>query len=179
MSEDSTQRAMLKRISLGGLVALTVVAGCSSPVGPDPTETVHRLEFIASVECPATGAGVMSRRTFTFEVVEHRSEPSVFRLRGPFNERPNMGDLVVRLTSTRGAVSGTVIGGGLSSDGVHTFSTWEDHNRRSPAPVRGISARAGIIEGTFSGYVTYSVFRTAGGGECTSAGHVWRLTQQG
>lgn len=113
-------------------------------------------------------------RTFDFEVTENPS--GVFRLERPFDDRPNGGDLELRLISTQGPVSGVLSGGGLAADGVHTFAAWESSSRTGAAQLRGVRLAQGRFEGSFACYVTFSVFRTAGGGQCTATDHSWRLT---
>ncbi len=156
-------------------------AGCSSPrpvgptAGPDATPSRYTLRFVASQACPTTGAGVMSRNPIEFDVTENADARMVFVLREPFNQQANTGDVTLRLGGSP-TVTGTLGGFGLSSNGVETFGVWATRERSATAAVEGRALPSGGFEGTFSGYVTYSVFRTAGGGECTAADHSWRLS---
>lgn len=164
----------------GVLAALCAASGSSSCsdrpiVGPDTSSARYALRFVASAECPTTGAGVMSRTQFEFEVTENADARMVFVLREPFNQQPNTGDLTLRLSGSA-PVTGTLGGFGLSSNGIETFGVWATRERSATAAVEGRALPSGGFEGTFSGYVTYSVFRTAGGGECTASGHSWRLS---
>lgn len=176
---------MLKpSIRVLGLVAVLAGPGCSSDrpegptVGPDAVPGRFMLRIMASPSCPTTGAGVMTRSPLEFEVIENAGARMVFVLREAFNERPNTGDLALRLTGSA-AVTGTLGGFGLSSNGVETFGAYATRERAGAATVEGRPLPAGGFEGTFSGHVTYSVFRTAGGGECTATGHSWRLSPLG
>lgn len=172
---------MRTRALVLGVLAALGPASCSSScserptVGPDTSPARYALRFVASAECPTTGAGVMSRTPFEFDVTENADARMVFVLREPFSQRANTGDLTLRLAGSP-TVTGTVGGFGLSSNGVETFGVWATRERSAAAAVEGRALPSGGFEGTFSGYVTYSVFRTAGGGECTASGHSWRLS---
>ena len=172
---------MQNALSIGVLLVVSILPGCSSPVRPtqnDETNARYALQIVVSDACPAGGQGTMFQRSFNFEVIGSSSESPLFRLASPFSGSPNTGDLVLRFTATRGSVSGTVSGFGLSANGVHTFGVHENQNRVGMAPVLGTNPQSGTFEGTFSGYVTFSIFRTAAGGECTASNHSWRLTRQ-
>lgn len=120
----------------------------------------------------------MFQRTFDFQMVSDAGSSGVLVLRLPvsLNQPANTGDLTLQLTENRRQFEGTLGGGGLSDDGVHTFYVSETRSRTGVARVTGRRLSDNALEGTFSGYVTFSVFRTAAGGECTATDHTWRAT---
>lgn len=162
-------------------VAAVAAIGCDEPrppVGPDSTVVRHTLRIVASEACPTAGSAAMIRTPLEFEILRTAGAPMVFALREPFNQQPSTGDLTVRMSGSS-SLTGTLGGFGLSSNGVHTFGAYATAARSGAATLEGRALPSGGFEGTFSGYVTYSVFRTAGGGECTASGHAWRLTPLG
>lgn len=165
------------------VAALAAVAAmsCDEPgpsVGPDHGAVRFTLRIVASEGCPTAGSALMIRSPFEFEILRDADAPMVFALREPFNQQPDTGDLMVRLSGSS-TVTGTLGGFGLSSNGVHTFGAYATAARSTAATLEGRARPSGGFEGTFSGYVTYSVFRTAGGGECTATGHSWLLSPLG
>jgi hypothetical protein len=117
----------------------------------------------------------MFHRSFDFAMVsEEIGNSVVLRIPASSTQPANTGDLTLRLTVTPEQLEGELGGGGLSDDRQHTFYVWESGRRTGVARVTGRRTADGTLDGTFSGYVTFSVFQTAAGGECTAADHSWR-----